>query len=45
MQTDHKHCDHDWQVCIVLLDENQDDGNIKMNKVVRKNLRVRLGDW
>ena len=31
-------------VCIVLLDENQDDGNIKMNKVVRKNLRVRLGD-
>ena len=32
-------------VCIVLLDEAQDDGNIKMNKVVRKNLRVRLGDW
>mmetsp|Transcript_41130 Transcript_41130/g.94878 ORF Transcript_41130/g.94878 Transcript_41130/m.94878 type:complete len:787 (+) Transcript_41130:308-2668(+) len=31
-------------VCIVLLDEAQDDGNIKMNKVVRKNLRVRLGD-
>ena len=29
----------------MLLDENQDDGNIKMNKVVRKNLRVRLGDW
>lgn len=31
-------------ICIVLLDEGQDDGNIKMNKVVRKNLRVRLGD-
>ena len=31
-------------VCIVLTDESADDGNIKMNKVVRKNLRVRLGD-
>jgi len=31
-------------VCIVLLDEAQEDGNVKMNKVVRKNLRVRLGD-
>ena len=31
-------------VCIVLADEACDDGNIRMNKVVRKNLRVRLGD-
>ena len=31
-------------VCIVLADETTDDGNIRMNKVVRKNLRVRLGD-
>jgi len=31
-------------VCIVLADEQCDDGNIRMNKVVRKNLRVRLGD-
>ncbi|CAL1135136.1 unnamed protein product, partial [Cladocopium goreaui] len=31
-------------VCIVLADENLDDSKIRMNKVVRKNLRVRLGD-
>merc|ERR1712178_161077 len=31
-------------VCIVLADENLDDGKIRLNKVVRKNLRVRLGD-
>ncbi|KAH8061879.1 ATP binding protein [Aureococcus anophagefferens] len=31
-------------VCIVLTDETCDDANVRMNKVVRKNLRVRLGD-
>jgi len=31
-------------VCIVLVDEDTDDLNIRMNKVIRKNLRVRLGD-
>ena len=32
-------------VCIVLADDTLDsDGNIRMNTVVRKNLRVRLGD-
>ncbi|KAJ8604339.1 hypothetical protein CTAYLR_002515 [Chrysophaeum taylorii] len=31
-------------VCIVLAAENCDDANVLMNKVVRKNLRVRLGD-
>jgi transitional endoplasmic reticulum ATPase len=33
-------------VCIVLQDteDNVQDGNIRMNKVVRKNLRVHLGD-
>lgn len=31
-------------VCIVLADDTCDDNNIRMNKVVRKNLRVRLGD-
>jgi len=31
-------------VCIVLSDEETRDENIRMNKVVRKNLRVRLGD-
>mmetsp|Transcript_12863 Transcript_12863/g.17234 ORF Transcript_12863/g.17234 Transcript_12863/m.17234 type:complete len:823 (+) Transcript_12863:109-2577(+) len=31
-------------VCIVLTDETCEDGNVRMNKVVRKNLRVRLGD-
>merc|ERR1719261_1978635 len=34
-------------VCIVLSDESEDgvnDGHIRMNKVVRKNLKVRLGD-
>lgn len=31
-------------VCIVLADETVDNGSIRMNKVVRKNLRVRLSD-
>jgi transitional endoplasmic reticulum ATPase len=30
-------------VCIVLADNELDEGKIRMNKVVRKNLRVRLG--
>jgi len=31
-------------VCIVLADDNLDDQKVRLNKVVRKNLRVRLGD-
>ena len=31
-------------VCIVLADENCEEPKIRMNKVVRSNLRVRLGD-
>lgn len=31
-------------VCIVLVDEGMDDNTVRINKVVRKNLRVRLGD-
>merc|ERR1740129_476045 len=31
-------------VCIVLADDTCDDSNVRMNKVVRKNLRVRLSD-
>jgi len=31
-------------VCIVMVNEETDDGKIRMNKIVRKNLRVRLGD-
>lgn len=31
-------------VCIVLTDETCEDANVRMNKVVRKNLRIRLGD-
>ena len=31
-------------VCIVLSEESCDDSAVKMNKVVRKNLRVRLAD-
>ena len=31
-------------VCIVLADDTVDDNSVRMNKVVRKNLRVRLGD-
>lgn len=31
-------------VCIVLADDSCDEGKIRMNKVIRKNLRVRLGD-
>lgn len=31
-------------VCIVLADDDVEDGKIRMNRVVRTNLRVRLGD-
>jgi transitional endoplasmic reticulum ATPase len=31
-------------ICIVIADDTCDDSSIRMNKVVRKNLRVRLGD-
>jgi transitional endoplasmic reticulum ATPase len=31
-------------VCIVIADENTEDGKIRMNKVVRNNLRVKMGD-
>eukprot|EP00798_Chlamydomonas_sp_ICE-L_P000039 gene39-12848_t len=31
-------------VCIVLTDDTVDENKIRMNKVIRKNLRVRLGD-
>ncbi|KAH7648214.1 CDC48-like AAA ATPase [Cryptosporidium bovis] len=31
-------------ICIVLVDPDLDEGKIRMNKVVRKNLRVKLGD-
>lgn len=31
-------------LCIALLDNDLEDGKIRMNKTVRKNLRVRLGD-
>lgn len=31
-------------ICIVLADQTMEDGKIRMNKVVRKNLRIRLGD-
>lgn len=31
-------------VCIVLNEEGLDNNNVRMNKVIRKNLRVRLGD-
>lgn len=31
-------------VCIAVADDDTDDGKIRMNKVVRKNLRVKLGD-
>ena len=31
-------------MCIVLTDETVDENKVRMNKVVRKNLRVRLGD-
>ena len=31
-------------VCIVLADDDCEEAKIRMNKVVRKNLRVRLGD-
>lgn len=31
-------------VCVVIGDETADPNNIRMNKIVRKNLRVRLGD-
>eukprot|EP01006_Ploeotia_vitrea_P041198 TRINITY_DN66494_c6_g1_i1.p1 TRINITY_DN66494_c6_g1~~TRINITY_DN66494_c6_g1_i1.p1 ORF type:complete len:863 (-),score=541.18 TRINITY_DN66494_c6_g1_i1:65-2584(-) len=31
-------------ICIAIADEDTDDSKIRMNKVVRKNLRVKLGD-
>jgi len=31
-------------VCIVLADDTCDESRIRINKVVRRNLRVRLGD-
>lgn len=31
-------------ICIVLAEETADEHKIRMNKVVRSNLRVRLGD-
>ena len=31
-------------VCIVLADDSVEEAKIRINKVVRKNLRVRLGD-
>jgi len=31
-------------ICIVLADETVEPGKVRMNKVVRKNLKVRLGD-
>jgi len=31
-------------VCIVLADDTVEESKIRMNKTVRKNLRVRLGD-
>ncbi len=31
-------------MCIVLSDDTVDEAKIRINKVVRKNLRVRLGD-
>ena len=31
-------------VCIALANEQTDDGKIRMNRVIRKNLRCKLGD-
>jgi transitional endoplasmic reticulum ATPase len=31
-------------VCIVLADETCEENKIRMNKSIRKNLRIRLGD-
>lgn len=31
-------------ICIAIADEQTDDSKIRMNKIVRKNLRVKLGD-
>ena len=31
-------------LCIALVDNKLEEGKIRMNKVVRKNLRLRLGD-
>lgn len=31
-------------ICVALIDNKLEDGKIRMNKVIRKNLRVRLGD-
>ncbi|GFE54024.1 cell division cycle 48 protein [Babesia ovis] len=32
-------------VCIVLADKDLDEGKVRLNKIVRKNLRVMLGDF
>jgi len=31
-------------VVVPIIDNNLEEGKIRMNKVVRKNLRIRLGD-
>jgi len=31
-------------VCVAIMDDDTDDGKIRMNKVIRNNLRVKLGD-
>ena len=31
-------------LCIALVDQKMEEGKVKMNKVVRKNLRIRIGD-
>lgn len=31
-------------ICVAIMDEETDDSKVRMNKVVRKNLRVKLGD-
>ena len=31
-------------VCVAIMDDDTEDGKIRMNKTVRKNLRVKLGD-
>jgi len=31
-------------ICIVIADDETEDGKVRMNKVVRKNLRIKLGD-
>jgi len=31
-------------VCVAIMDEDTEDGKIRMNKTIRKNLRIKLGD-